>query len=286
MRKSTESRLERKVTLDIYYYFPFKAYFNVASHSAPAFPAPPPQHLLPSGASGARNQHNLRPGAPSRSALRAEQEPPRRQVSAEDAEPPPLGSSHCTSAPRLRPAPAAPAPAPPGSGTPAPRPRHAHSLCSGAPRGRGPTSPSRHSKSCGAHPLPGSAFGCRWGGSRKKVLRQISSLGRVLRLFSATHLCSPFNFSCRFQKVASTPTFLSREEGSCALPSANLPLKERICSRRWDRPLSLAEQHPSCPPALALGTAVFLRSVKKHFFPQSRHRGAPRLLGLLKQDFS
>lgn len=49
---------------------------------------------------------------------------------------------------------------------------------------------------------------------------------------------------------------------------------------------------PSCiPPVLrrpasALARAVFLRGVTKHFFPQSRGRGAPRLLGFLKQDFS
>lgn len=139
MQKSTESRLERKATFNIYYYFP-KAYFNVASHSAPAFPAPPPQHLLPSGASGARNQHNLRSSAlvPRAGACCGQSRSrPGGRSALRMLNPPPLGSSHCTSAPRLRPAPAAPAPpcrAPPGSGTPAPRPRHAHSLCSDAPR--------------------------------------------------------------------------------------------------------------------------------------------------------
>lgn len=120
MQKSTESRLERKATFNIYYYFP-KAYFNVASHSAPAFPAPPPQHLLPSGASGAsgaRNQHNLRSSAlvPRAGACCGQSRSrPGGRSALRMLNPPPLGSSHCTSAPRLRPAPAAPAPAPPGT---------------------------------------------------------------------------------------------------------------------------------------------------------------------------
>lgn len=212
---------------------------------------------------------------------------------------PPLASSHCTSTPRLRPPPRSPRPCPtedrrarkPSSSV---TDTHIHFVLIFPAFGTSPPRPGR-TRAAGLTRSP-SAFVCRWARSRKKLICQISSRGRVLRLFSATHsLLSRRKVSLQPQlplpKTTSTPTFLSREEGSCTLPTENLFLKERIYSRRSDRP---SPPHPlpsSIPPvlrhpALSLGMAVFLRGVTKHFFPQSRDRGAPRLLGLLKQDFS
>lgn len=119
------------------------------------------------------------------------------------------------------------------------------------------------------------------GRKPKKTLCEMSSLGRVLRLFSATHPCSPggrcpFNSSCRFQTFTTPRTFLSREEGSCTLQTANLPLKERICSRRSDRPSPpLAELHPSCPPGFSARNGSFPKGRHEALFPsEPRPRGS------------
>lgn len=191
---------------------------------------------------------------------------------------PPLASSHCTSTPRLRPPPRSPRPCPaedrrarkPSSSV---TDTHIHFVLIFPAFGTSPPRPGR-TRAAGLTRSP-SAFVCRWARSRKKLLCQISSRGRVLRLFSATHsLLSRRKVSLQLQlplpKTTSTPTFLSREEGSCTLPTENLSLKERIYSRRSDRPSPpLAEQHPSCPPAPGF-------SPGNGSFPASRSTFSPR----------
>lgn len=120
MQKSTASWLERKVAFSIYYYFPFKASFNVTSHSAPAFPAPPRAASPPRwGQCPGRHRRDLRrrsSAAGSQPGARCGQSRsrPGGRLVLRMLNHPPLASSYCTCAPRLRPAPRSPRPCPAG----------------------------------------------------------------------------------------------------------------------------------------------------------------------------
>lgn len=208
-------------------------------------------------------------GCQGRSVLRAEQEPSRRQVSAEEAGPPSPGQLplyvRSTPAPCPTQPPPLPCWAPPGSETLIPR----HLVAMFPTFGTPPPRPGR-TRGAGLTRSPTQDFGCRWGGSRKKCYVKCPALGG----FSGFSL--PPTPILPEGGVPSTPaaaskhsqppaTFLSREEGSCAFQTANLPLKERISSRRSDRPSPpLAELHPSCPPAPGF-------SASNGSFPKGRH---------------
>ena len=116
MEKSAESSLEREERFCIII-SPSKAPFNVASHSAPAFPAPPRAASLPRRGQCRGTQPVeaplpvLRRGVPARGVLRG-----RAGAAPAGAEGlrmlrhPTLASSQCTSPPRVRPAPRSPRP--------------------------------------------------------------------------------------------------------------------------------------------------------------------------------
>lgn len=120
MQKSIESRLERKAAFSIYYYFPFKASFNVKSNSAPAFP-PPPRAVSPPrrGQCSDRHRRNLRlrssaAGSQPGACCEQSRSRPGGRLVLRMLNHSPLASSHCTCAPRLRPAPHSPRPCPAG----------------------------------------------------------------------------------------------------------------------------------------------------------------------------
>lgn len=209
---------------------------------------------------------------------------------------PPPASSHCTSAPRLRPAPRSPRPCPAGHR----RARKAsvsvtdtrvHFVLMLPKFGTPLPVPAEQELRGSLAPQLGFRVSLR-GKPKKAAMSNFQSWER-----SQGFLCHPLLLSRRAvslqlqlplpKKSQVPPTFLSGEEGSCALPSANLPLKDRMCSRRSDRPSPpFAEQHPSCSPALGFTPANGSFPKGRHealFPPEPRPRGSEGCWGLLSK---
>lgn len=117
MQKSAESRSERKATSNFYYHyydFPLKASLKVASRSAPA----PPRAASPRRWGQCPGTQPARPPLPEDARAGAccgqSRSRPGGRLVPRRLDHPPLASSHCTSAPRLRPAPRSPRPCPAG----------------------------------------------------------------------------------------------------------------------------------------------------------------------------